>query len=152
MGHAANHPRCTAAWLLAFMLAAAPTWGEPPPARVTPRELAERLSASPRSFLLLDVRTAAEFAAGHLPGAVNVPHDQLPTRLAELAASRAQEIVVYCRTGRRTRLALQILRAGGFERLLHLEGDYLAWESSGRRIESAATRADAQPAAPAQPQ
>ena len=79
--------------------------------------------------MVLDVRTAAEFAAGHVPGARNVSHDLLASRIDELAAARDKQVVLYCRSGRRTLLAEDILRKAGFKKLAHLEGDYLAWEA-----------------------
>jgi len=56
-------------------------------------ELVERLKAG--SVVLLDVRPAEEFAAGHLPGAINIPTDELEQHLADLPTDR--EIVAYCR-------------------------------------------------------
>jgi rhodanese-related sulfurtransferase len=71
------------------------------------------LAAPPgeRPFLL-DVRTAPEYAAGHIPGAVNLPVDELRTRLAELPVDR--EIAVYCQVGQRGYLATRILRQAGY--------------------------------------
>jgi len=64
--------------------------------------------------LFLDVRTAPEFAAGHAPGALLIPHDQLPRRLAELEPYRDRPLVVYCRTGHRAAIAYQVLHQAGF--------------------------------------
>jgi phage shock protein E len=106
--------------------------------------LLERLATPVPDLLVLDVRTPAEYAAGHLPGARNVPHDQLAARLADLEAFKDRDVVLYCRSGRRSQLAAQTLRSAGFSRLLHLEGDWLAWEGQNRPVET-------QPAAGAQP-
>ncbi|MFI5370210.1 MAG: rhodanese-like domain-containing protein [Candidatus Eisenbacteria bacterium] len=62
---------------------------------------------------LLDVRTAAEFAAGHLPGAVNIPLQELDRRVRELGPKDAG-IVVYCLSGHRSQRAHGMLVAGGF--------------------------------------
>lgn len=62
--------------------------------------------------LLLDVRTAAEFSSGHLPGAVNVPVSELPMKAANLKLGR---VVVYCASGTRSAVARSILKARGFE-------------------------------------
>lgn len=59
--------------------------------------------------LLVDVRTRAEFAAGHLEGARNMPLSELPRRLDELGAE--QVVVVYCRSGARSARATRLLRA-----------------------------------------
>jgi len=74
--------------------------------------------------LVLDVRTAAEFAAGHLPGAVHVPVDELRGRLGELPRDR--RIVAYCQVGQRGYLATRILLQAG-RRAENLAGGYRAW-------------------------
>jgi rhodanese-related sulfurtransferase len=68
--------------------------------------------AGERPFLL-DVRTSQEFDGGHIPGAVNVPLDDLRSRLGELP--RDDEIAVYCQVGQRGYLATRILRQAGFD-------------------------------------
>lgn len=106
-----------------------------------------RMSQQDADLVILDVRTPEEYAAGHVPGAINVSHDQVEARLPELSAYRSKDVVVYCRSGRRTGLALDVLKANGFERLWHLEGDMLAWQAQNRPLESSATppRPDATP-------
>ena len=99
-------------------------------------ELLEKLGRKQPGVVVLDVRTATEFAAGHVPGARNVSHDELPARLDELAALRDTPVVLYCRSGRRTQLAEDVLRQAGFTKLLHLEGDWLAWEAAQRPVET----------------
>jgi NADPH-dependent 2,4-dienoyl-CoA reductase/sulfur reductase-like enzyme/rhodanese-related sulfurtransferase len=74
---------------------------------------------------LLDVRTPAEFAVGHIPGAVNVPVDELRSRLAELPRDRA--ITVYCQVGMRGYLALRILRQAGL-RAANLGGGFKTYQ------------------------
>ena len=66
----------------------------------------------PEAPFLLDVRTPREFAAGNLPGAVNIPLDELRSRLGELPGNR--RIAVNCQVGQRGYLALRILRQAGF--------------------------------------
>ena len=101
---------------------------------ITPAELAQRIQSSDRP-ILLDVRTPKEFSEGHIPGALNIPHKELKTRLPELAPHKKEMIVVYCRSGRRTGFASTILRDGGFQHLLSLEGQMPAWESAGLPVE-----------------
>jgi rhodanese-related sulfurtransferase len=103
--------------------------------QVTQTELLKRLEQKDPDLVVLDVRTADEFAAGHVPGARNVSHEQLASRIEELAAARDKQVVLYCRSGRRTLLAEDVLRKAGFKRLGHLEGDYLAWEAAKRPVE-----------------
>jgi rhodanese-related sulfurtransferase len=64
-----------------------------------------------KSPFLVDVRTPQEFTAGHLPQAVNIPVDELRSRLAELPPDG--EIAVYCQVGQRGYLATRILRQAG---------------------------------------
>ena len=54
---------------------------------------------------------------------------------------RDKQVVLYCRSGRRTQLAADVLQKAGFKRLAHLEGDYLAWEAQQRPIERSAAAA-----------
>ena len=75
--------------------------------------------------VLLDVRTPAEFAAGHLPGAVNIPVDDLRKRLDEIP--RNVPIATYCQVGQRGYLATRILLQNGF-RAANLGGGYKTYQ------------------------
>jgi rhodanese-related sulfurtransferase len=77
--------------------------------------------------LIIDVRTPEEFAAGHVPGAINMPHDQIAGRYQELNVAETGEIVVYCRSGKRAAVAEQILLDMGFTNVATLEGHWLGW-------------------------
>lgn len=94
---------------------------------------AEQLLEAPASRVL-DVRSAEEFKAGHLPGAIHIPYDQIGHRLDELGA-RDGQIVLYCRSGRRASLAAQVLQAAGFQQLRHLAGDFPGWQAERRPVE-----------------
>lgn len=85
--------------------------------------------------LVLDVRTPAEFAAGHVPHAINLPHDELETRLAELRPDADRTVVVYCKSGKRAAIASGILAEAGFSDLRHLTGDMDAWIAAGLPLE-----------------
>lgn len=80
-------------------------------------------SVNERPFLL-DVRTAAEFAAGHIPGAVNIPVDELRARLAEVPKGRP--VVAYCQVGMRGYLATRILLQNGYD-ATNLGGGYTTY-------------------------
>lgn len=103
-------------------------------ATIEPQALVERLAWGDRALVVLDVRTAAEYAEGHVPGAQNIPHTELAARISELEAARTRDIVVYCRSGVRAAQALTVLQAAGFRRLLHLQGDYTRWAATGRPV------------------
>ncbi len=89
--------------------------------------LMQRIEAS-HEQLILDVRSPEEYAGGHVPGAINIPHDQLGTRLAEISSHKNKEVVLYCRSGRRVAIAADILQSAGFSKLLHLDGDMYDWQ------------------------
>jgi NADPH-dependent 2,4-dienoyl-CoA reductase/sulfur reductase-like enzyme/rhodanese-related sulfurtransferase len=74
---------------------------------------------------MLDVRTPQEFTAGNIPGAVNVPVDELRSRLGELPRDR--EIAIYCQVGQRGYLATRILRQAGFS-AMNLGGGYKTYQ------------------------
>ncbi len=65
---------------------------------------------------VVDVRTAEEFASGHVPGAINIPYDQIARRASEIGPPSTQ-VVLYCRTGRRSGIAVEALQKAGFEKL-----------------------------------
>lgn len=78
-------------------------------------ELVEKQNA-----FLLDVRTPEEFAAGHVPGAVNIPVQVLATRMNEVPKNRP--VVVYCRSGVRSANAAKMLSDAGYTKLYDLGG------------------------------
>lgn len=70
---------------------------------------------------LIDVRTPAEFSAGHIDGATNIPVDQLSGRLSALG-DKSQPVVVYCRSGARSARAASMLRNAGYTNVYDLGG------------------------------
>jgi rhodanese-related sulfurtransferase/DNA-binding MarR family transcriptional regulator len=99
-------------------------------------ELSRRLRDG--QVLVLDVRPAAEYAAGHIPGAVNVPHDQLAARLAELPDGA--DIVAYCR-GRYcvfAPYAVRLLRSRGYS-ARPLDGGLPDWRRAGLPVAAGAS-------------
>jgi rhodanese-related sulfurtransferase len=77
---------------------------------------------------LLDVRTPGEFTAAHIPGAKNIPLDVLERRAAEVPKDRT--VVVACRSGSRSRMAIGRLKALGYTDLVNLDGGLMAWQSA----------------------
>lgn len=82
--------------------------------------------ALPEDALLLDVREPEEFAAGTIPGAVNIPLGELRNRLGEL--DRSRKIAAFCRVGMRGYVAECILRQKGFD-CVNLSGGFLTWQA-----------------------
>ena len=87
---------------------------------------------SAKQITVIDVRTPAEFATGHVPGAINIPHDEIGQRLQDIPVTRDQAVLVYCRSGRRAGLAEAVLSDAGYSSLYHLEGDMLEWSANQR--------------------
>jgi len=81
----------------------------------------------------VDTREASAFGRAHIPGAVNLPLEEIETRLAELHML-AGEPVLYCRTGEKSRELADKLTANGMP-VGFLEGGFLAWESNLLPIE-----------------
>lgn len=113
--------------LVAFASALACTPSSAQQPTIPPKSLAALIEEG-HEPLVLDVRTPLEFDHGHVPGAVNIPHTELSSRLAELG--KPGKVVVYCESGGRAAKAEAVLRDAGFSPV-HLEGDMRAWRSGG---------------------
>ena len=88
----------------------------------------QMLSAKNDNIFLLDVRTAEENAFGAISGSVNIPLDQLRSRINELPKDK--EIYIYCAVGLRGYLALKILTAHGFKNVKNLSGGYKTYSTA----------------------
>jgi|TARA_Y100001934_G_scaffold11938_1_gene15058 rhodanese-related sulfurtransferase len=97
------------------------------PAYITPVSVAE-LGEQGFDGVILDVRTPEEFAQAHIPHALNVPHPLLTNHLATLGKTDTP-LLVYCRSGRRARIAMDQLHDLGYRKLYHLTGDMQAWQA-----------------------
>ena len=97
---------------------------------VAPADLLERIKrATP--LLILDVRSGAEFDAGHIPGSIHIPFWAVPWRAGELRVGVDQPIVVYCGHGPRALFARSVLRRRGFTRVACLAGHIARWREAG---------------------
>ncbi|MDP8225099.1 MAG: rhodanese-like domain-containing protein [Candidatus Lernaella stagnicola] len=85
----------------------------------------------PRNVVLLDVRTPTEFAAGHLPDAVNINllSMEFPDRIDQL--DRDKRYVLYCRTQNRSGFAYRLMKKMGFENIRILQTGYATWFAKG---------------------
>jgi rhodanese-related sulfurtransferase len=79
--------------------------------------------------IVLDIREPAEYAAGHLPNARNIPAAELDKRMDELPASKP--VLVCCASGARSGRAIASLRKSGREQVFNLEGGLQAWRQAG---------------------
>lgn len=101
---------------------------------IAPAELAARIKKG-TAPIILDVRTREEYAAGHIPGAVNIPHDELAERLERVPATKSEEIVVHCERGGRAGAAEETLSAAGYTNLRDLSGHMQGWQEQGLPVE-----------------
>lgn len=62
----------------------------------------------------VDVRSASEFASGHVEGAVNIPHTEIVARIGEVTDDKDATLYLYCRSGRRSGIALDALQQAGY--------------------------------------
>lgn len=85
--------------------------------------------------MILDVRSAREFAAGHVPGAVHLPYWRLLLGRARLARASDEPIVVYCGHGPRAWIAKAALLARGARDVRLLAGHMRAWKKAGKPLE-----------------
>jgi len=83
-------------------------------------EEAKEIFTSNDSAVLLDVRSVLEYSAGHIDGSINIPVDQLEARLSELP-DKDSVIIVYCRAGRRSATAFEILTANNYTNVYNME-------------------------------
>lgn len=81
--------------------------------------------------LLLDVRDPAEFAAGHMRDARNIPLKELGTRIGELDKFKARTVIVVCSSGMQSSRATGVLRGAGFANVVSLSGGLTAWQAQG---------------------
>ena len=98
-------------------------------------DLLARISAG-TAPTVLDVRSRAEFARGHVPGALNIPLWRLLSPAPRVPMSLDNPIVVYCGHGPRAKLAGAALRRRGFLRVEYLEGHMAQWRRAGLREET----------------
>ena len=89
-------------------------------------EEAKKLMDSEEGCIILDVRTREEYDQGHIPGAVLIPNTEIEAKAADLLPDKGQLILVYCRSGRRSKLAAQSLADLGYTNIREF-GGILDW-------------------------
>ena len=102
--------------------------------RITVEELAGQLAVGgPSAPLVIDVRQAGEFAAGHVPGSVHIGGGDLPSRLSDLPRDRP--IATICASGYRSSVAASLLRRAGFEGVSWVSDGVPAWQTCGLPVD-----------------
>jgi hydroxyacylglutathione hydrolase len=102
--------------------------------RLTVHQLAGRVSAGgPEEPLVIDVRQASEYAAGHVPGSLHIGAGELQDRLSELPRDRP--LATICASGYRSSVAASLLRQGGFEDVSWVANGLPSWEAAGYPVD-----------------
>ena len=99
--------------------------------RITVQEAKDK--ASNGDVQVIDSRTPGEYAGGHVPGAINIPHMSTVSRKGELATDK--ELVFICQMGQRSALACEFAASLGFGNLFNVEGGTEAWIKAGYAVE-----------------
>lgn len=79
-----------------------------------------------KEAILIDIRTPAEYRAGHIPGVVNIPLDELERRIGEIP--RDKKVVLICRTGNRSAQGTKLLRNKGMNNVFNSTGGMSTWK------------------------
>lgn len=105
-------------------------------ARVTEVPLDQAEAAIQRADVLLDVREAEEYAAGHLPGAIHVSRGLLEFKLSGTPALAARDlkVVLYCKTSGRAALAAAVMHDMGYLDVQSIAGGFDAWAAAGKPV------------------
>jgi rhodanese-related sulfurtransferase len=115
-----------AAYYTADMFRNEPDYGD-----VSIAEAIELMEDKP-DLVILDVRTVSEFEEGHIEDSINIPVDELDSRLDEL--SQDDEILVYCRTGNRSSTAVSVMEDAGFTKIFHMREGISVWTQQGHPV------------------
>lgn len=94
-------------------------------AGISSKELLENINQGSR-FILVDLRTYAEYSKGHIAGAINIPVADIEGHLRNL--SKEKEIILYCKSGPWSRQAYRILKGNGFNNIKVLENGIVGWK------------------------
>ena len=85
-------------------------------------EQAKEIMDSQEDYIILDVRTQDEFDETHISGAILIPHDEITEKAEDLLTNKDQLILVYCRSGRRSKLAAEALVELGYTNIKEFGG------------------------------
>ena len=85
-------------------------------------EEAKQIMDSEEGYIILDVRTQEEYDEGHIPGAILIPYTQIEEKVDEMLPDKDQLILVYCRSGRRSKIAAEALAELGYTNIKEFGG------------------------------
>ena len=85
-------------------------------------EEAKQIMDSEEGYIILDVRTQEEYDQGHIPGAIVISHDEIVEKAEEVLTDKDQLILIYCRSGRRSKIAAEALVELGYTNIKEFGG------------------------------
>ena len=85
-------------------------------------EEAKQIMDTEEGYIILDVRTQEEYDQGHIPGAIQISHEEIADKAEEVLTDKDQLILVYCRSGRRSKLAAEALVELGYTNIKEFGG------------------------------
>ena len=85
-------------------------------------EEAKQIMDSGEGYIILDVRTQEEYDQGHIPGAIMISHEEITEKAEEMLTDKDQLILVYCRSGRRSKIAAEALAELGYTNIKEFGG------------------------------
>lgn len=90
--------------------------------QITAQEAKEIMDKQETDYIILDVREQEEFDAGHIPGAMLIPYEQIAEKAGEMLPDKEKQILVYCRSGRRSEIAAEALAELGYTNIKEFGG------------------------------
>ena len=87
--------------------------------------------AQEAGVVLLDVRTAGEFYAGHIDGAINIDVEGMTFEGEIASLDKTKTYAIYCQSGRRSRIAVETMSKAGFTKLFNLDQGFGSWQAAG---------------------
>ena len=91
-------------------------------------EQTKELISKDNDLIILDVRTKEEYDQGHIDGAILIPYDEIETHVKDIEKSKDKPLLVYCRSGRRSSIAIKTLKNKGFKKIYHMYEGYMNWK------------------------
>ena len=85
-------------------------------------EEAKTIMDTEQGYVILDTRTREEYDQGHIPGAIVIPHEKIAEKAEEVLTDKDQLILVYCRSGRRSKIAAEALAELGYTNIREFGG------------------------------
>lgn len=121
--------------LFIFFCSATDQRGEKLNSEITPTEVKAFLDSG-KVILIIDVRTMSEYvdSLGHIPGAILRPVQEIESWISEFDSLKNEEIVIVCRSGKRSGFATNYLLDNGFSKVFNVTGGMLAWNKLGYPI------------------